>query len=85
MTYTPGPHLASSVAVKRVFSQGRLVLPYVRNRLSAQSTRALLCLGDWSLHGLVKDKDVQAAAQLPDVEGEESELDENWAKIILDD
>jgi hypothetical protein len=28
---------ATSVAVERVFSQGRLVLPYVHNRLSAES------------------------------------------------
>jgi hypothetical protein len=73
---------ATSVAVERVFSQGRLVLPYIRNRLSAESTRALLCLGDWSLRGLVKDGDVKAAAVLPDVEGEEPQLTEGWDKIL---
>jgi len=73
---------ATSVAVEHVFSQGRLVLPYIRNRLSAQSTRALLCLGDWSLRGLVKDGDVKAAAVLPDVQGEEPELTEGWDKML---
>ena len=74
---------ASSVAVERVFSQGRFLLPYIHNRLSAQSTRALLCVGDWSLRGLIKDSDVKAAVRLPDVEGEEPELEENWDKINI--
>lgn len=72
------------MAVERVFSQGRVILPYVRNRLSVHSTRALLCIGDWSVRGLVKDKDVKAAAKLPDVD-EESELEDGWDKISLDD
>jgi len=42
--------VATSVDVERTFSQGRLVLSHVRNRLSVQSTRALLCLGVWSLN-----------------------------------
>lgn len=50
--------LATSVAVERVFSQGRLVLTHVQNRLSAQSTRASMCVGQWSKLGLVKDNDV---------------------------
>ena len=74
---------ATSVAVERVFSQGRLLLPYVRNRLSSESTRALLCLGDWSPRGLVKDSDIKGAALLPDVAGEESDLEDGWDAIIL--
>ncbi|EIW62753.1 uncharacterized protein TRAVEDRAFT_112599, partial [Trametes versicolor FP-101664 SS1] len=58
---------ATSVDVERVFSRGRLLLPYVRNRLSAQSTRASMCLGTWSVHGLVLASDFAAAAQLPDL------------------
>lgn len=42
-----------------------------------QTTRALLCVGLWSQLGLVKDKDVQSAASLPDLE-EEIELDNKW-------
>ena len=75
------PGTATSVAVERIFSQGRLLLPYVCNCLSVQSTQALLCLGGWSLRGMVKDKDVQVlVARLPDV-NEESELEEGWDKI----
>ncbi len=48
----------TSVDIERVFSRGRLLLPHVRNGLSARSIRALLCLGEWSRLGLVKDKDV---------------------------
>jgi hypothetical protein len=67
-----------------VFSRGRLILPHVRSRLSAQSTRALLCLGSWSLMGYIKDSDVEAVARMPDIEGDqEEELDEGWDKILL--
>jgi hypothetical protein len=38
-------NIATSVDVEQVFSKGRLVLPHVQNRLSVQSTCALLCLG----------------------------------------
>jgi hypothetical protein len=69
---------ATSTDVERVFSQGRLVLSHVRNRLSAQSTRALLCLGNWSLLGYVKNKDITAITILPEVAGDDEELEEGW-------
>jgi hypothetical protein len=50
--------------------------------LSAQSTRALIYLGDWSLLGLVKDKDILVVTSLPEVVGdEEEELEEGWDSI----
>jgi hypothetical protein len=72
--------LATSVDVERTFSQGRLLLSHVRNRLSVQSTRALLCLGVWSLMGYVKDKDIKLATVLPEVD-EEEDLVEDWDAI----
>ena len=75
------PVLATSVDVERVFSQGRLVLSHIRCSLSVQSTRALMCLGVWSLMGLVKDSDVTAVTVLPEVEGEEEQLDLDWDAI----
>jgi hypothetical protein len=76
--------IATSVDVERVFSRGRLVLSHVRSRLSAQSTRALICLGSWSLKGLVMDSDVLAVGSLADVEGdEELELGVGWDCIDL--
>lgn len=73
---------ATSVDVERIFSRGRLILSHVRSRLSAQSTRALLCLGSWSSLGLVKDTDVLAVAVLDDVEGnDEYELKDGWDDI----
>ena len=59
------------------------MLSHVRNRLSVQSTRALMCVGAWSLRGYVKDSDLKAITVLPDLkEGEEEEpLDENWDLI----
>jgi hypothetical protein len=73
--------LATSVDVERVFSQGRLLLSHVRSRLSVQSTRALMCLGVWSLLGFVKDKDILQAAVLPEVDGAEDKLNLDWDMI----
>ena len=73
-----------SVEVKRVFSQGRLLLSHVRSRLSVQSIRALMCLGVWSRLGFITDSDVKAAViVLPELndDDEETELDINWDSI----
>ena len=73
---------ASSVAVERVFSKGRLLISHIRNRLSAQSTRALLCLGYWSKMGFIKLDDLKAAATLPDVEKDEVFSDNEWSIVL---
>jgi hypothetical protein len=48
--------------------------------MSGQTTCTILCLGSWSLLGLVKNDDVKAAASLPEVEGTDSdyEMEEGW-------
>lgn len=78
------PSVATSVDVERVFSKGRILLSHVRNRLSVQSTRALMCLGAWSLMGYVKDSDIKAVTVLPDLQdGEEEEpLADDWDSIM---
>ncbi|KAF8184745.1 hypothetical protein BJ912DRAFT_974652 [Pholiota molesta] len=50
---------------------------------SAESTRALMCLGVWSQLGYVHDSDVKTITTQHDLkEGEaEPELGEDWAKI----
>ena len=70
--------------VERVFSQGRLLLSHVHSRLSVQSTRALMCLGVWSLLGFVKDSDVKAVVILPELHADEDEgeLEIDWDKIL---
>jgi hypothetical protein len=75
--------VATSVDVERVFSKGRLLLSHVRNGLSVQSTRALLCLGAWSRLGLVEDEDVALVAKLADVDGNEADLDNDWDDIVV--
>ena len=70
--------IATSVDVERVFSKGRLVLSHVRNRLSVESTRALMCLGAWSRLDLVKSEDILAAAKLPDVKPGDGEIYDDW-------
>lgn len=72
---------ATSTDVERVFSRGRLLLSHVQNRLSSQSIRALMCLGNWSQLGLVKDKDVHAITMLAEIEEDEEELEEGWDAI----
>jgi len=39
---------ASSVVVERSFSRGRILILHLRNRLRANTIRALMCFGDWS-------------------------------------
>ena len=69
--------------VERVFSQGRLLLSHIRSRLSVQSTRALMCLGVWSLLGFVKDSDVKAVVVLPELRADEDEgeLEIHWDRF----
>ena len=75
---------ATSVAVERVFSHGWLLLTHVRNGMSAQTLRSVMCLGEWSMLGLVKDKDAMAVTSLPEVdEGVVGDVDmeEGWDAI----
>ncbi len=44
---------ATSVNVERAFSRARRLIGWERNRLSAQSIQALMCLGSWSKLGYV--------------------------------
>jgi hypothetical protein len=74
---TPG----SSVDVEHIFSQGRLILLYVCNCLTSKSTCTLVCLGDWSACGLVRDCDIKSTVVLPDVLGaQEPEYQWGWDK-----
>ncbi|KIK32879.1 hypothetical protein CY34DRAFT_27129 [Suillus luteus UH-Slu-Lm8-n1] len=74
---------ATSVDVERLFSRGRLLLSHVRSHLSAQSTRALLCLGSWSSLNLVKTEDVIKVSNMSDDKGEEEELEDGWDRIDI--
>lgn len=65
--------LATSVEVERVFSRGQLLLSHVHNRMSAQTTRALLCLAQWSLLGMIHDSDIQSVVLLPEVPEEDGD------------
>jgi hypothetical protein len=52
---------ATSTAVERVFSQGRQLLHFNRNRLPPSSIRAFLCLGSWGRHDLLQMEDILKA------------------------
>ncbi len=70
-----------------MFSSGRLLLSYTRNRLSAQTTRALMCLGEWSLMDFIHNDDLLSVTGLPDAPEEagdedgEFEMPRDWDKI----
>ena len=69
---------ATSVDVERLFSRGRILLSHVQNRMSVQTTRAILCVGIWSKMGLVKNSDLQAVCSLEDIEEEpKSDVEED--------
>lgn len=61
------------VDIKRLFSRGHMILT-PGSGLSVTSTRAVLCLGSWSLMGLVRDSDVDAVVSLDEIQ-EKIELD----------
>jgi hAT family C-terminal dimerisation region len=71
---------ATSVDVERVFSRGRILLSHLRNRMTGQTTRALMCLNAWSLQGVLKDCDLTSAIRgEPDLDGDEDvELESGW-------
>jgi hAT family C-terminal dimerisation region len=59
----------TSVNVERVFSRGRILLSYLRNRMSAETTRSLMCLNSWLKAGILKNAAVVAAIRrIPEVE-----------------
>ena len=43
-----------------------------------------MCVGEWSSMGLVKDSDLTAAATLPDIDGEDEDLGNDWDAIDKD-
>lgn len=72
----------TSVDVERVFSRGRIILPHLRNGLSAHSIRAILCLGEWSLLDLIRDGDIELEVKAPELEGDvDVVLEDGWDAI----
>jgi hypothetical protein len=59
----------TSVDVERLFSRGQLVLSHTWGQLSITSTRVLLCLGLWSLLGLIWNEDLEEVGNLDEIDG----------------
>jgi hypothetical protein len=55
---------ATSTALERVFSQGRQLLHFTRNRMSGSSFWSLICFGDWSRKDMINISDIVEAIQL---------------------
>jgi hypothetical protein len=68
--------------MEQVFSQGHLLLSYVHNHLSSESTCILLCLDDWSQLGLVKDANIKPTALLPNINSNEPSIVAGWDDIV---
>ena len=56
--------LETSVDVEHVFSKGHILLSHLQSRLLVQSTQALMCLGEWSHLGYIKDEDIKEVVAL---------------------
>ena len=66
-----------------LFSKGQILLSHLHARLSVQSSHALMCVGEWSWMGFVKDSDVRAAMMIAKVGDNEEKLTEDWDFIKL--
>lgn len=65
-----------------MFSKGRLILSHVRNRLSVETTRALMCLGNWSKQGRIPDDVLKAASKLPDVKATDIAEEDQYDDVL---
>jgi len=78
---------ASSTDIERIFSRGRDLLDYRRNRLTAESMRALLCLRDWIRNGIIAIDEITEflAAKSSGVVSESESEDEADVEPLYDD
>ena len=77
--------LATSMHVKWIFSKARILLSHIRNRLSIQSTQALLCVGAWSRLGYVKMNEIKGVLGPCEDDTEENgdDVGEGWDAIVM--
>ena len=77
--------LATSVHVERIFSKAGILLSHIRNRLSIQSMRALLCVGAWSRLGYVKTNEIKGVLGPCEDDTEENgdNVGEGWDAIVM--
>jgi len=61
-----------------------LILSHIRNHLTVASTCTLMCLSAWTKLNLVQNSDIKAAVVLPDIIGDEDELELGWDHISYD-
>jgi hypothetical protein len=63
LDYLSVPGMSPSSAPERVFSQGRQLLHFTRNRLAPSTIRAFLCLGAWGRSDLLATEDLLASVK----------------------
>lgn len=69
---------ATSVAVERLFSKGRIFVSHLRNGLSAESIRALLCLNNWRTLGFIKDDDILSVTREDPANDAAEDVEDVW-------
>lgn len=57
------------------------MINHLRNGLSVESIRALLCLTDWHWKGLVKDSNVEAVMREDPSEDEDEDPEDVWGLV----
>ena len=58
------------------------MLSHIRNRLSVESTRALLCLGAWSKLGFVDNGDIKEATNLPEAKVGDPDINDVYDMVL---
>lgn len=69
---------ATSVAVEQLFSKGRIFVSHLRNGLSAESIRALLCLNNWRTLGFIKDDDILSVTREDPANDAAEDVEDVW-------
>ena len=54
---------------------------YILTRLQVESTRAVLCVGEWCKKGILKDKDILAVLKGIPEDAEEDAVEDGWDRI----
>ena len=54
----------------------------MRNQLSVELTRTLLCLGAWSKLGLINKADIKTATNIPDVKEGDKDYQDDFDTVL---
>ena len=73
--------LATSTAVERVFSQGRQLLHFTRNRLNGSFVRTHLSLGSWFRNNLIGMSEIEPILRGSSQKWKQSEMSSSSSEV----